>query len=139
MYADAEVDWVNHDIKIKGYKCYCRKDYARKYSEDGITKKSMWIGGYRKNSGPYTDSSGKHYYYIPEDEISGATEYDENDILEELERDGEDYDVDLGTSYDPVTNTTKLSLSDGRTVVIDYLAASGDIIRLDDGTIIRVK
>ena len=139
MYADAEVDWVNHNITVKGFKCYCRKDYARKYTEDGITKKSLWIGGYRKDGGPYTDSAGKRYYYIPADEIAGLTEYDEQDIIDELERDGEDYDIDLGTEYDAATDTTKLSLSDGRIVTIDYLAASGDIIRLDDGTIIRVK
>src|SRR5574344_1160607 len=102
----------------------------------------MWLGGYVKNGGPYTDSSGKHYYYIPSDQITGPSEYDENEILEELLRDGEDisdYDVDLGTYYDDASNTTKLNLSDGKTITIDYLAASGDIIRLDDGTIIRVK
>ena len=142
MYADAEVDWVNHEINVKGYKCYCRKEYGRTYIEDGEIKKSMWLGGYVKNGGPYTDSSGKHYYYIPAEQITGPSEYDENEILEELLRDGEDisdYDVDLGTYYDDASNTTKLNLSDGRTITIDYLAASGDIIRLDDETIIRVQ
>lgn len=139
MYADAKVDWVNHEINVKGFKCYCKKDYARKYTENGIIKKSLWIGDYHKNSGPYVDSAGKRYYYIPADEISGATEYNEQDIIDEIERDGEEYDIDLGTEYDSATDTTKLSLSDGRIVTIDYLAASGDVIRLDDGTVIRVK
>lgn len=136
MYADAEVDWANHEIKINGFKCYCRKDYARTYMEDGQLKKSYWIGGYRKDSGPFTDSAGKRYYYMPADEIAGATDLDESDFTFD---DGEDYDIDLGTDYDPDTDTTLLSLSDGRTITIDYLAASGDIIKLDDGTIIRVK
>lgn len=146
MYADLEVDWVNHDMKIKGYKCYCRRDYGRTYVEDGVIKKSLWIGGYRKNQGSYVDSSGKHYYYLSSDDICPQTEYDENDILKELVADAEEsgfslseYDVDLGTNYNTTTGLTTLSLSDGRTVTIDYLAASGDIIRLNDGTILRVQ
>ncbi len=142
MYADVEVDWVNHEITLKGYKCYCRKAYAKKYKEDGVVKKSLWKNGYTKDGGAYTDSTGKRYYYLTEEELVGQTEYDENDILTELANDGEsisDYDVDLGTFYNDETDTTTLNLSDGRTLTIDYLAASGDVIRLDDGTIIRVK
>ena len=135
MYADAEVDYANHEIKVNGFKCYCCKDYARTYTENGQVKKSYWIGDYHKNSGPFMDSAGRRYYYIPADEISGATDLDESDFA----FDAEDYDVDLGTDYDPDADTTMLSLSDGRTITIDYLAASGDIIKLDDGTVIRVK
>lgn len=142
MYTDAEVDWVNKEIKVKGYKCYCRKNYAKTYMENGQLKKSYWVGGYTKENGPYTDSSGKKYYYLTTEEISGQSDYDENELLNEMLLDNElanDYDIDLGTLYDDTSGTTKLSLSDGRTITIDYLAASGDVIRLDDGSIIRVK
>lgn len=141
MYADVDVNWVDKDITIKGYKCYCRKDYALKYKENGVTKKSYWLGGYSKNNGSYIDSSGKKYYYLSVDEISATNEYDDNDILESLITDGEDvslYDIDLGGNYNELTNETTLNLSDGRTITIDYLAAIGDIIQLNDGTIIKV-
>lgn len=137
MYTDARVDWVNHEIEVLGYKCYCKKNYAKKYTENGQVKKSYWLGGYKKNEGPYIDSSGKHYYYIPEGQLCPPSEYNENDLLDDSSM--KDYDPDMGTIYDDESNTSTLNLSDGRTIVIDYLAASGDVIRLDDGTVIRVK
>lgn len=140
MYPDLTVDYNNYDIKVNGYKCYCKKGYGRTYTEDGKIKKSKWIGGYEKNGGDHVDASGKRYYYLTEEDVCDEGEYDENDMKEILEADGEalsDYDTG-GTVYDEESGTTKLNLSDGRTVVIDYLASVGDTIRLDDGTVLKV-
>ena len=140
MYPDLEVDYNAYEITVKGYKCYCKKGYGRMYTENGKTKKSKWIGGYEKNGGDHVDQSGKKYYYLKEDQVFDSGEYDENDLREILEADGEalsDYDTG-GTVYDEESGTTTLSLSDGRTVVIDYLASIGDTIRLDDGTVLKV-
>jgi hypothetical protein len=147
MYADLDVDYVNYEIKVKGYKCYCRRSYARTYMEDGELKKSYWIGGYEKNGGAYTDSSGKHYYYLKEDEIVQPSDYDDNELMLEMklvaEESGDtdwgtEYDIDSGTDYDIDSGTTTLKLADGRTIVIDYLANVGDTIKLNDGTIITI-
>lgn len=146
MYADLDVDYVNYEIKVKGYKCYCRRGYGRTYMEDGQLKKSYWIGGYEKNGGAYTDSSGKHYYYLKEDEIVEDSGYDDDELVADMMKDaadndydwGTEYDIDSGTDYDMDSGTTTLHLADGRTIVIDYLANVGDTIRLNDGTIITV-
>lgn len=140
MYADLTVDYTNYDISVNGYKCYCKKGYGRTYLEDGKIKHSRWIGGYEKNGGNRVDASGKRYYYLPADKVYDSGKYDESELKEILEADGEDiseYDTG-GTEYDVETGTTKLNLSDGRTVVIDYLASVGDTIRLDDGTVLKV-
>lgn len=115
-YADIEVDYENYEITLLGYKCYC-------------TKNKEFIEGYEKNKGPYTDNKGKRYYYLKEDDIYN----DEEDYSDEA--DGETVAT---PSYDYKNNTTKLQLSDGRIVTIDYLAESGDIIKLNDGTIVNV-
>lgn len=140
MYPDLTVDYNNYEITVNGYKCYCKKGYGRTYVEDGEIKRSKWIGGYVKNGGDHVDSSGKRYYYLTDEQVYDSGEYDENDLNEILEADGEtlsDYDTG-GTVYDEESGTTKLNLSDGRTVVIDYLASVGDTIRLDDGTVLKV-
>ncbi len=140
MYPDLTVDYNNYEITINGYKCYCKKGYGRKYTENGVIKESKWIGGYVKNGGDHVDASGKRYYYLTEEQVYDSGEYDENDLKEILEADGEtlsDYDTG-GSVYDEESGTTKLNLSDGRTVVIDYLASVGDTIRLDDGTVLNV-
>ena len=147
MYADLDVDYTNYEINVKGYKCYCRRDYGRTYMEDGQLKKSYWLGGYRKNGGAYTDSSGKHYYYLKENEIVDGSEYEDDELILEMQRDaegsgydwGSDYDIDSGTDYDIDSGTTTLKLADGRTIIIDYLANVGDTIRLNDGTVITVS
>lgn len=146
MYADLDVDYVNYEVKVKGYKCYCRKGYGRTYVEDGQTKKSYWVGGYEKNGGSYTDSSGKHYYYLKEEDIVEDSGYDDDELIAEFMKDAEEsdidwgteYDIDSGTEYDIDTGNTTLKLADGRTIVIDYLANVGDTIKLNDGTIITI-
>ena len=115
-YADIEVDYENYEITLLGYKCYC-------------TKNKEFIKGYEKNKGPFTDQKGKRYYYLKEDDI-----YSENEDYSD-EADGE---TTASPSYDYKNNTTKLQLSDGRIVTIDYLAESGDTIKLNDGTIVNV-
>ena len=121
-YADAKVDYTNHTIELLGYKCYC-------------TKNKEFVEGYRKNGGSYTDEKGKNYYYLKEDDVLFTNEdYDELD-LDELSELGETVGAAM---YDYDNNTTTLQLSDGRIVTIDYLAESGDYVKLNDGTNVHI-
>ena len=121
-YADAKVDYTNHTIELLGYKCYC-------------TKNKEFVKGYRKNGGSYTDEKGKNYYYLKEDDVLFTNEdYDELD-LDELSELGETVGAAM---YDYDNNTTTLQLSDGRIVTIDYLAESGDYVKLNDGTNVHI-
>lgn len=121
-YADAKVDYTNHTIELLGYKCYC-------------TKNKEFVEGYQKNGGSYTDEKGKNYYYLKEDDVLFTNEeYDELD-LDELSELGETVGAAM---YDYDNNTTTLQLSDGRIVTIDYLAESGDYVKLNDGTNVHI-
>lgn len=121
-YADAKVDYTNHTIELLGYKCYC-------------TKNKEFVEGYQKNGGSYTDEKGKNYYYLKEDDVLFTNEdYDELD-LDELSDLGETVGAAM---YDYDNNTTTLQLSDGRIVTIDYLAESGDYVKLNDGTNVHI-
>ena len=121
-YADAKVDYTNHTIELLGYKCYC-------------TKNKEFVEGYQKNGGSFTDEKGKRYYYLKEDDVVFTNEeYDELD-LDELSELGETVGAAM---YDYENNTTTLQLSDGRIVTIDYLAESGDYVKLNDGTNVHI-
>lgn len=144
MYADVDINWETHDIILKGYKCYCKKEYGRTYVENGVVKKSLWVGGYIKNGGDYIDKKGKHYYYLTTDEVSQISEYNDSDIIDDIKRDSEESgyilsDSDITIDSTETSNSTTLNLADGRTITIDYLATTGDVIKLDDGTIVKVE
>lgn len=115
-YADLEVNYEKHDIKLLGYKCYC-------------TKNKEFIEGYEKRMGPFTDEKGKQYYYLTEEDMVSLQMYEVGE---------EDDETTATASYDYTSGTTTLALSDNRIVTIDYLASSGEIIRLNDGTVVNV-
>jgi len=138
MYADLQVDYNTYDITLKGYKCYCKKTCRHTYKdENGIIQTSEWEGGYVKNGGDRVDASGRRYYYLTEEQICDNGTYTDEELNEIM--DGDDlaaYNTEV--PYDDVSGTTKLNLSDGRTVVVDYLASVGDTVKLDDGTVLKV-
>ena len=84
------------------------------------------------------DASGRRYYYLTEEQICDSGTYTDEELNEIMDSDDlAEYNTE-GLSYDDVSGTTKLNLSDGRTVVIDYLASVGDTVKLDDGTVLKV-
>lgn len=141
MYADLQVDYNTYDIIVKGYKCYCKKTCRHTYKdENGLIQNSEWDGGYVKNGGERVDASGKRYYYLTEEQIRNGGSYTDEELDEMLMEDGGalgDFSADE-TAYNDASGTTKLNLSDGRTVVVDYLASVGDTVKLDDGTVLKV-
>lgn len=141
LYPDIRVDFTKHEIEVKGYRCYCKKDEVKveveeENSDKVVKKKCGWKEHYIKNGGEMVDSKGRRYYYLTEEDIMEELNgEDEVELLKELESEGDWY----GDLYDSTTSTTRLSLSDGRTILIDYEAQIGDVIKLNDGSIIVVK
>lgn len=155
-YAVLDVDYENYEVKLLGYRCYCTKNKTGRsgktawrlnqvrFAETGRSDSDSEFGSWydssdnaiRKNGGPLTDKNGKHYYYIPAD--------DEESLYGSAADAFSDDKVDANGGGDGLLhingdeNGVRLQLGDGRIVTIDYQAEVGDVIRLNDGTVIRV-